>query len=850
MKRLLLLAALAAGVSIETFAEEVTLQEKTYTVERKIDREIGPGIRHTRFRLPAYPLNINVVTVDLNNPYNRIETTVANETAKGTELLVDAAKRQSSPGHRAVAGANANFWVVSSQPEEKTYTGTTRNASVRNGKMVTESNQHRDQWDGGTMRTGVVSMSYDKTAYIDYCTSAITITSDKTGTLNVHQCNKGVWSDELCMYNSFYGKNTRFMPITQDNAGKYQHDNGGDATEVILDLVEGQGWDSGRDIHFTVAEVRLNEGKGTLGEHDLALVGRGDNAAKIAALTPGDAVTLKYSWTYNPGTDAEVTPLVEQAVGGNALIMRNSELTEHNYNEAYNSQIYSRTGYGCSADGKTLYIVVIDKAADPVYGSSKGCNTATMCEFARWLGCSNMGNFDAGGSAEMLINGKIENKTTENAPRAVANGWLIYSTAPEDDEDSKTVAALAFDDMVLQAPIYGQFIPSVIAYNKYGAVIDYNFTDFTLTCDESLGTCSGNVFKAADTPGTGTITATFGDASVSGTIEVKNAEISLAIKNLLIDTFRDYTVQVNAIMSSGEYVYNPEDIEWTVEDPSIVTIDANGVLHALKEGSTAYTAKIGDFTDRAEVTVEVAPAQICNLNHTDLWKTKASSGISNASYGTDGVINFTYAAPRDPYVSLNGPTILYSLPDEFEVEFTSSVDLRAVSFDVRTPVHTKTNLLTISPEEGNEVFAAGKTYTVAIPFEKLGAPNDAAIYPINVNYIRFIIQPNVDNKGEHNIKINRIEAKYKNYAGVDAAQIGTIETVAVTPNPVAASSTFTVKGTEIEHVSIYTTAGVAVSTTKADKVSQLTLQAPATAGAYIVRTVSASGKSASILIVK
>ena len=178
-------------LALSAVGQNVTLGGKEYEVQRMTDMEIGPGIRHTRYRLPSYPLNINVITVDLNNPYNRIETTVANESAKGTELLVHAANRQSGPSHRALAGANANFWVVSTQPEENTYMGTTRNASVRNGAIVTESNQHHNQWDGGTMRTGVVSMSTDKTAYIDYCTSTIKASSPKFGTLEVHQSNKG-----------------------------------------------------------------------------------------------------------------------------------------------------------------------------------------------------------------------------------------------------------------------------------------------------------------------------------------------------------------------------------------------------------------------------------------------------------------------------------------------------------------------------------------------------------------------------------------------------------------------------------------------------------------------------------
>lgn len=108
--------------------------------------------------------------------------------------------------------------------------------------------------------------------------------------------------------------------------------------------------------------------------------------------------------------------------------MRDGELTEHNYNEEYNSMIYSRTAYGCDADNRKLYIIVIDKSTDPVYGKSRGCTTAEMCQIARHFGCSNLANFDAGGSAEMMYDGKIINTTTEATPRDVANGLMIFST--------------------------------------------------------------------------------------------------------------------------------------------------------------------------------------------------------------------------------------------------------------------------------------------------------------------------------------------------------------------------------------------------------------------------------------
>lgn len=849
MKKFLLLSLISSFAVFSATGEEVILQNKNYTVEIKADREIGPGIRHTRYRLPQYPLNINVVTVDLNNPYNRIETTVANESAKGTESLVKAAERQSSPGHRAVAGANANFWVVASQPEEKTYTGTTRNASIRNGKMVTESNQHRDQWDGGTMRTGVTSISYDKTAYIDYCTSDITITSEKTGSLQVHQCNKGVWSDELCMYNSFYGSNREFMPIYQDSNGKYQHDQGGDATEVILDLAEGQGWDSGRDIHFIVSEVRANAGKGTLGAHDLALVGRGDNASKIAALAPGDAVTLKYTWTYNPGTADEVTPLVEQAIGGNALVMRGGELTEHNTNETYNSQVYSRTGYGCSADGKTLYIVVIDKSTDPVYGKSAGCNTSVMCEFARSLGCSNMANFDAGGSAEMFVNGKIENRTTEGTPRNVANGWLVYSTAPEDTDDARTVGKIVFDELTFDVPVYGTFEPKVIAYNKYGAVIDYDYKDFTLSCDPELGTCNGTVFSAAGTPVKGKLTASAGDISTTVDIEIKSVQMALRVKPVLIDIFRQYPIEVSAELNGETFTYDPAVINWTVADPSIVSIQ-NGVLTGLREGSTSYTAEIGDFTDNADVTVEVSKAPEVSLAPWTEWTVKGISGINNCTFDENGTISYTYASPRDPYLTITGAKVLYSLPDAIYLDFNTDVNLRQIQFDVRLHGAKRPSLLYVKPE-GKEFFEPGVDHRIAVPLEMVDAPADIAAYPLTLNYVRFFIESNSANKGQHAIRVQDITAHYNNFASSIEKVESADERITAWPNPVSAGSDFTIAGNGISYAAVYSASGMLVSTAQsAAAADNIVLRAPASTGAYIVKVIDASGTSSFTLIVR
>lgn len=415
-------------------AETVNLGGTDYTIETKIDRELAPGVRYMRLRLPDYPLNVNLLKVDMTNQNVIVETTVANEKSRGTELLTSAAKRHTSAGHKPVAAANGNFWGTKSEyPHGEVFSGIAKNASMRNGKLVTESNQYLDPWDGGTQRTGVVGITEDNKVYADYCTSAIRVTIGENR-IPVHVCNKAPKPGELCMYNSFYGSTTQFFPIrvyNKDTDGKkwYEKAEAGNCTELLLDIKEGETWGTARDMTFIVKEVRTKAGDGTLGNHDLALVGNGNSYSKyyFKDVKPGDEVTLEYHWTFDKPDGSRSHPKFTQIIGGNAMVMVKGELTDHNSNEDYNSMVYSRTGYGCSDDHNTLYVIVIDKSTDPDYGTSAGCSTAIMSELARHYGCYNLSNFDAGGSAEMMIEGKIVNKTTETTPRQVANGLMIFT---------------------------------------------------------------------------------------------------------------------------------------------------------------------------------------------------------------------------------------------------------------------------------------------------------------------------------------------------------------------------------------------------------------------------------------
>lgn len=758
MKKYLLFWGLTAILAQTIGAETVTLADKEYEINTLIDRQLGPGVRYTRFRLPSYPLNVNLLRIDVANPYNSIETTQASDKLYGTESLVTAAKRQSSTGHQALAGANANFWCVDNQPPySDQLKGVTYNGNLRNGKIITETNMTNDQWNGGYMHTGITGITTDGRALSGNFKWAGSISSEATGELQFNSANKLVRDGELSIYNSYYGTTRTFRCVNQvtGSNGKQTFEIiPNSATEVYLTLNPGQQWSAGNPIEFTVADVKTDAGNGTLGSYDLALVGRGDKKEALAKLTAGDKVTLKYSWI----TLGDDPVCFTNLVGGNAQVMINGELTKYNTTETYNSQIYSRTGYGTDADGKTLYIMVIDKATDPIYGSSAGCSTTIMCQLLKTLGCVNVTNFDAGGSAEMLVNGSIINKTTEGNPRAVANGMIVYNTAPEDN----IITSLVFNDINLKAPVYSTYHPQVLGYNKYGTLINDN-VDVTLSCDALAGTCDGGTFNAGNTPGIYTLTATYNGVTTSTPIAIVEGQMAIRLKPILIDSSRKYPIEVTADVDGTTYTYDPANINWTVADESIASVDDNGVLTGVANGETTLTANIGDFTDNTIVKVQIAESPVINLTDWDNWTAKGLTGITSSSvHKTGSVVTFDYAKnARNPQVTLTPAEdyTFFSLPDRLSLSFTPSVPISGIIVSINNRLLDRKANITIAPE--SSVWAANTGHTVEIPFPT--DTRDLMTYPIDACKITFNIEKSNNNVGNHSITLDALSAHYNNF---------------------------------------------------------------------------------------
>ena len=844
MKKILSFFATIA-ITLSASAEIIPIQGTDYRADILINRDLGPGVNYKRIRIPDFPLNVNMVTMDLNNPYNRVETTQGGEQLGKTEKLANAYTRQYTDEKRPLAGANGNFWCVSGQwPWAEYLVGATFNGNVRNGEIITETNAHTDWWGHNNGSPGCVAITPDKRMYIDFMYYRGWVTNEKLGSLVIHQTNKLVRDGEIGLYNHFFGRDKSFIPADQyaDESGTQRLRRAENvSTEVYLKINEGNEWMVGRPMSCTVQEVKTNAGAGQLGDYDLCLMGRGANKDLLATLVPGDVLTIDLKWLQPDGS----APEIEQLIGGNGVVMVDGVLTDLNTVDSYNSKTYSRTAYGTTADRKTLINVVIDMSVDPVYGKSAGCNTFVMCDIMKYFGCTNIMNMDAGGSAQMMVEGKVVNKTTEGTPRAVANGWFFYSIAPQDD----VITRLEFEECSLQAPIYSQYQPVILGYNQYGDLIDKNVQGFTLSCPDSLGTCNGMKFIAGGKACLSELTATYNGVSVTRKIDIVDAEIAIRIKPLLIDATREYPMEVTAQIGENIYTYDPSSIVWTVADPSVAEIDENGVLRGLKEGTTQVVGLVGEFLDTTQVTVEIAKAAVVPASDMTGWTVKGPSGITNGALAEDGMLSFTYGSPRSPYIQISKEVKYYSLPDKLWLEFTPTVDVKTVNVDMRTPQHTKVNKIDIAPTTG-DVFAAGTKHRIELPISALGDPADLIIYPITLQYINFTISANTAYKGEQSILISELSAEYSNFASVESVTIGEEVGAKIYPNPVA-DGVFTVNSSsEINEVEVYAISGAKVLSKECQSTA-VTIDATAlTSGLYLVKVETEASSTTSKLIVK
>lgn len=151
-----------------------------------------------------------------------------------------------------------------------------------------------------------------------------------------------------------------------------------------------------------------------------------------------------------------------------------------------------------------------------------------------------------------------------------------------------------------------------------------DLSSVTLTIDDidyaTVGEYTTNVYVTDDS---GNVT--------NKEIKVIVSEPTLTIEQANVNIAVGKTAQLNATVQGAS-----QTITWTSSDESVVTVDANGVVTAVKEGTATITASANGIKDTTEIRIQSNQRSSNGKSNTSSSSSKSGSSSSSSSNGSSG----------------------------------------------------------------------------------------------------------------------------------------------------------------------------------------------------------------------
>ena len=532
---------------------------------------VGPGVWHTHTRIPEVPWDMHIMTIDLQNPYITLESSKGEDQLFAREGTSVAAARKSHPGHRVIGAVNGDFYNVE--------TGEPINAQIVNGHII-----HRP--------TGrpTFAVSRDSIPFIEYMSMSGVLVDD-SGTGNaIHGVNQSRNSDQLVMFNDFYGVATATNEF---------------GTEVVCTLVSEPVVND--TVRVVVTAKYADAGNAQIPDDELVFSGHGASAAFLNDhVAIGD--TLRYLMRFS-GVNESV---LVNAIGGNPMIVQNGAPVNDD------GIRHPRTSVGWDESGRYLYFFVVDGRQPSLsLGVTLGELGQLMAERGVWRGL----NLDGGGSSTFVIQGQIKNTPSDGGERRVSNHMLVVSSAPIGALDS-----LAFITHERRVFRNGTATFPMHAYDEYGNPLLADTLDLDWNCDAVIGTITDTgVFTAGTVHDSGYVYVNSVNGvtrdSVRVTIDVP-VELMMNPHALVLRMGESQPVQLDMYDTGGNHIpVNPGDVAWTV--PTDLLSQSGATFTAIGAGNGWLVANYLATPGSCYVAIEVDSANLVLEDFEtglDLWE--------------------------------------------------------------------------------------------------------------------------------------------------------------------------------------------------------------------------------------
>ena len=741
MRKVSLIALLALCGAVPSFGRtNLDVRGVNYTVDTLYHAKIGPGTTQTQLRLEAgnMPLDVFYLTVDRTTPGVSIRTVNSTDKVAGNERTSAMAQRKTVDGLHYFAGTNGDFYATAGTATNGTsVVGTPVGSTTVDSEVYTMTNT---QYQFAIEPSGATHIGS-----FNYYTGTASI-GDKTTLfkgVNVSSPANGI---------------TLYTPRYWGSAN--QGDFAGACHQVSARLAEGsEPFVAGGKFSLVVTSEPETHGDMTIPDDGFIIHGRGTSAESanttaddfVAALRPGDVVTF----------DNVILNHLNQPIHPSAIISGfPKNMQEGTVIDFTDTSRHPRTGIGVSSDGTKIILMVVDGRSS----SSVGVTFSELGDIMQFAGAYEALNLDGGGSSTLYTEAfGVRNHTSDGSERAVGNGIFAVLEAPEDD----AIAEIAFKDWAMTMPHYGLYTPVIYGYNKYGRLVDTDVKGFTLSSD--AGTADGPTLTATAI-GTYALTATYNGATASIPVTVAEvSDVTPKYASVVLDSTREWPVDLVAAMGTNKLAVSPVPFDWTTSDASIATVDEDGTVRGVADGTAVITGTFGENTCSVKVDVQIPVETAMAIERTgevDAWSitgTSISKGFTVSALDNGLAVDFTLSSTRGPLLKAQLNREVYSLPEALRIRVNpGDTRVTKVITIIKANNETRTVQLTHDAELPLHRETA-LTYNLADIFDTAG---DLGVYPITFQSVSFYLSGAT--KTPYRLEVPGIEGVYdEKTLGVD-----------------------------------------------------------------------------------
>jgi hypothetical protein len=519
---------------------------------------VGPGIIHHHEFREAGPWHINILEIDLNNEWLKLETVKANDQLSGYERTSAMAARNDSEEHRVVGTINGDFYGTGGIPV---------GAQVLDGVLLKSP----------TTRS-VFGVTPLKQPLIDIVSFSGELNASNQSIFSVSGINETRDTDELILFNKYFGSRTGTNYWGTEITVEYltEHPMANDTIYVVA-ITKDSIMATGHGNNGIPSNGMVISGHGTASEFLNENVFVGDTLSVLIQLPP-------------------IQQKIIELIGGTPRLIRNGVATVEWENEycprSFTYDRHPRTAVGFNQDSTKLYFFTVD-GRQPGY--SVGMSLFELADYMLERSIYQGVNLDGGGSTTMVVRSNIVNSPSDAAgERTVANALMVISAAP-----MGPLSLLKISPKAVYVLAGNQFQFSVKGFDKYFNPVSINSDSLEWRCESRLGSINENgLFTAGQKQDSGYVYVVSGSIRDSTRVYITRvASIELLPDPVILKVGESQTIIPKAIDEYENVItLVATEYQWSVTG-EIGILSNDGIFTATQPGQgyviTSYQAIAG-----------------------------------------------------------------------------------------------------------------------------------------------------------------------------------------------------------------------------------------------------------------